>query len=69
VGIFELNAELEVLLDNTLDGDRRRDCDTARLAKFGQQCCGIVLDLFLGKVGHFLRHLSVILICIVERTA
>src|SRR3977135_2351487 len=37
LAIFELDAELQMLLDDVLDGDRRRDHDAARLRKFGQQ--------------------------------
>ena len=70
VGVVELDAELEVLLDDVFDGDRRRDDDAARVRVFGQQRRRIALDHLVGKVGnelgHVIRILFCICICIVE---
>ncbi len=64
--VVELDAELQVFLDDILDRDRWLDYDATRLSELDQQRRRITLDLFLGKVGHKLRHHAVILICIVE---
>ena len=52
VGIVELDTELEVLLDDILNGDRRSDDDASRLREFVQQCRRIALDRLGGKVGN-----------------
>ena len=61
VHVVELDSELQILLDDVLDGDRRSDHGAARPGKFGQQCRRITLDLLLFEIGHFLRHQVVIL--------
>ena len=62
--VVELDAELEVLLNNVFDGDRRLDGDATRLRVFGQQRRRIALDHLLGKVGNKLGHVIRILFCI-----
>ena len=49
VHVVELDAELQVLLDDVLDRERRRDDDAAGLRVFGQQRRSIALDLLLGR--------------------
>jgi hypothetical protein len=44
VHVVELDAELQMLLDDILDGDWWRDQCTARLRIFGQQGLRVVLD-------------------------
>ena len=56
VGIVELEAELEVLLDDVLDRDRRLHYDTTRLRIFGKQYRGIALDRLVGKVRNEPAH-------------
>jgi hypothetical protein len=58
VGVVELDAELEVLLDDIFDGDRRGDGNASRLRLFGQQRRRVALDLFFGEVRHEPGHLS-----------
>ena len=60
----EVIANLEVLLDDFLDGDRRDDSDAARLCVFREQRRHIALDRLVGKVVDGFAHLSLILICI-----
>lgn len=62
--VVESDAELEVLLDDAFDGDRRRNDDATRVRVFGQQRRRVGLDCLLNKVGTKLGHLSAILICI-----
>ena len=59
--VVELDAKLQMLLHDVLDGDRRRNHDVARLRILGQQRRRIALDLLLLEVGHSLRHRVVIL--------
>src|SRR5215204_2525779 len=66
VHIVELDTELEVLLDDVLDGDRRGDANASLLRIFGQQSRSIAFDGFLRKIRNELGHHAVILICIVE---
>ena len=44
MGIVELNAELEVLLNNVFDGNRRFDDDIARMGKLCEQCFRVAFD-------------------------
>ena len=64
MGVIELDAELEVLLDNILNGDWRGDGHATRLRIFGKQRRSVVLDLLVRKVRHVPSHLYAILICI-----
>jgi len=45
-------------------GDGRNDGDAPYLRVFCQKRGRITRDVFLGQVGHEIRHLSAILICI-----
>ena len=69
MGVVELEAELEVLLDDILDRDRWLDDDATRLRVFGQQRRRIALDRLVGKVGGGFAHQSFILICILGNIA
>jgi hypothetical protein len=49
VGVIELDAKLEVLLDDVIDGDRGLDrAADARILI--QQCRGVALDCLLGEI-------------------
>jgi hypothetical protein len=61
VHVVELDAKLQMLLDDVFDGDRRRNHDVARPRIISQQRCRITLDLLLAEIRDFLRHQFVIL--------
>src|SRR5689334_217792 len=54
--VVKLNAELEMLLDDVLDGHGPSDRHAARLLVLGQQHRRVAFDLLLLEVRHFLRH-------------
>ena len=56
VGVIKFNAELEVFLNDILDGDRRHDGRAYLSTIFSQQRRRIALDRLIGKVGHKLAH-------------
>lgn len=58
VKVVELNAELEVLLDDVLDRDRRFENDPPCILKFREQRGGVAFDSLLGEVGNMSAHLS-----------
>jgi hypothetical protein len=56
VHVVELDAELEMLLDDVLDRDSAEDRHTARPLVVGQQRRRVAFDLLLVKVGNSLSH-------------
>jgi hypothetical protein len=58
VHVVELDPQLEVLLDNILNGDRRFDRHAACVLIFCDQGCRVALDGLVGKVGSKLAHQS-----------
>jgi hypothetical protein len=50
VHLVELDAKLQMLLDDVIDGDRRLDQYPTRLRVFGNQRSSVALELFLLEV-------------------
>jgi hypothetical protein len=61
MGVVELDAELQMLFDDILDGDGRFNDNTSRLGKLSQQRSCVTLDPILRKIGDKFRHQVVIL--------
>src|SRR4051794_23886627 len=61
VHVVEFDAELQILLDDVLYGNRQRDHNSARLCVCRQQRRRVALDLLLVEIGHFLWHQVIIL--------
>jgi hypothetical protein len=67
--VVELDAKLEVLFDNVVNGNRRLDCKLPRMRILGDERFRILLDRLIGHVDNFQFHRVFILICIVSRTS
>ena len=67
VQVVELDAKLEVLLDDVLDRDRRAYLDAPGMAHTREQGLGVAFDRVVRHVGNSKGHPRFILICIVER--
>ena len=50
--VVELDAELQVLLDDVLDRDRRLDRDAACMGIFGEQRLRVAFDRLVGHIGN-----------------
>jgi hypothetical protein len=61
MGVVELDAELQMLFDDILNGDGRFNDNTSRLGKLSQQRSCVTLDPILRKIGDKFRHQVVIL--------
>ena len=66
VRVVELDADLQVLLDDVVDRDGRLDRDAARMGIFGEKRLRVLFDRLVGHIGNVLCHWSPILICIFE---
>jgi len=56
VRIVELDTDLQVLLDDVVDRDRRLDRDAARMAIPGQERLRVLFDRLVGHIGNELGH-------------
>ena len=54
--VVELDADLQVLLDDIVDRDRRFDRDAARMSIFGEKRLRVLFDRLVGHVGNELGH-------------
>ncbi len=56
VRVVELDADLQVLLDDVVDRDGRFDRDAARVGIFGQERLRVLFDRLVGHIGNELGH-------------
>ncbi|MER8809561.1 hypothetical protein [Mesorhizobium australicum] len=56
VRVVELNADLQVLLDDVVDRDRRFDRDAARMGIFSKKRLRVFFNCLVGDIGYELGH-------------
>ncbi|MDQ3776982.1 MAG: hypothetical protein M3461_22865 [Pseudomonadota bacterium] len=61
--VAEIDAQLEMLLNNVLDEDRGLHGDAPRAGVLREQRSGVEFDCLLGEIANLDRHVVAIVIC------